>query len=640
MSDIVTLNGYKIKDEKAVRSYESIAQMKADTKLKEGYHVKTKGYYEANDGGHGEYVIVNDDTLVDDGGSIHVLSNGLRAKLIVNDDINIKQFGSKPINSIESYTNTIDTPLQNAINYIMNKVLIDDQGYNFNIIIPSGKYVLETAVELSPSVHLVPNGKVLLYTNNKTNEPKTMIAITKDEREQYITDYKNKFFNPVIGSNKGIIQFVNIGENDDTCISIGGIHDSSRAEITGLECVQIQNYGVGIEFKLKNVYMNIFKKVIVGNCTEGLRFTGNGFNSGENITFNNCEISICNCAVNFNNIVTNLKFNDCSFDGNGCVFYQNCNLNSEIILNNCWIEAIGYHMAYKEPINFNNKRGLIYIERIEGNTIRDYQKTKYVLNSCRYTDSSSIHEGCELPYLFYGNSLVLFLNDFHYSTWENYCNTTPQYLCDSTVREIYYKNYIHAPYGCYPFINKNLINCPNFFGTATGTISTSVDTAISRDFKIKSIENVSSLEIVENNGIKSLKITRDDLTQASELKIVTKNKFNSFNSKFMGRIYFKDDNNSMNGIRGEFRCYYYDDYNNDLSIASYCEYKNDKYKQLSNNFFYPTYIQHIDNSNLYTFCKQAKFEFTIKMTSDSDDVVYITNPEVIDLIGNSVVVGG
>lgn len=84
MSDIVTLNGYKIKDEKAVRSYESIAQMKADTKLKEGYHVKTKGYYETNDGGNAEYIIVDDDTLVDDGGSIHILNNGLRAILVDN----------------------------------------------------------------------------------------------------------------------------------------------------------------------------------------------------------------------------------------------------------------------------------------------------------------------------------------------------------------------------------------------------------------------------------------------------------------------------------------------------------------------------------------------------------------------------
>ena len=55
-----TLNGYKVKDKKAIRYYDTVADMKADTTLKTGMHVKTKGYYSANDGGHGEYIIVND----------------------------------------------------------------------------------------------------------------------------------------------------------------------------------------------------------------------------------------------------------------------------------------------------------------------------------------------------------------------------------------------------------------------------------------------------------------------------------------------------------------------------------------------------------------------------------------------------
>lgn len=128
MSDIVTLNGYKIKDEKAVRSYESIAQMKADTKLKEGYHVKTKGYYEANDGGHGEYIIVDDDTLVDDGGSIHVLTNGLRAKLI-NIKVNVKQFGAKG-DDIHDDTLMIQTSINYVYDNNINEVFIPFGTYN------------------------------------------------------------------------------------------------------------------------------------------------------------------------------------------------------------------------------------------------------------------------------------------------------------------------------------------------------------------------------------------------------------------------------------------------------------------------------------------------------------------------------
>lgn len=136
MSDIVTLNGYKIKDEKAVRSYETVAEMKADTKLKEGYHVKTKGYYQANDGGHGEYVIVDDDTLVEDGGSIHVLTNGLRAKLLIDNEIIINSFGAKGDGT------TDDTQaFQNALNYagtVKGIIKLLDKTYLIgNITIPS-----------------------------------------------------------------------------------------------------------------------------------------------------------------------------------------------------------------------------------------------------------------------------------------------------------------------------------------------------------------------------------------------------------------------------------------------------------------------------------------------------------------------
>lgn len=127
MSDIVTLNGYKIKDEKAIRSYETIAQMKADTKLKEGYHVKTKGYYEVNDGGHGEYVIVDDDTLVEDNGYIHILNNDLRAKLIINNYVTPEQFGCY---GDEEHDDTIN--FQNMLNKVLNIKLNENKKYKIS----------------------------------------------------------------------------------------------------------------------------------------------------------------------------------------------------------------------------------------------------------------------------------------------------------------------------------------------------------------------------------------------------------------------------------------------------------------------------------------------------------------------------
>lgn len=75
--------------------YNSVADMKADTKLKAGDMAITLGYYEVNDGGAGEYKIIDDNYAVDDGGSYHGLNNGLFAELIIrNNEINIKQCGA------------------------------------------------------------------------------------------------------------------------------------------------------------------------------------------------------------------------------------------------------------------------------------------------------------------------------------------------------------------------------------------------------------------------------------------------------------------------------------------------------------------------------------------------------------------
>ena len=58
--EVKIINGYKVKDEKAVRTYDTVSDMKSDSKLGEGQHIKTRGYYSINDGGSAEYIIVSE----------------------------------------------------------------------------------------------------------------------------------------------------------------------------------------------------------------------------------------------------------------------------------------------------------------------------------------------------------------------------------------------------------------------------------------------------------------------------------------------------------------------------------------------------------------------------------------------------
>ena len=73
--------------------FNTVADMKAYQKLKEGDMAITLGYYTANDGGGAEYKIVNGN-YTDNGGSYIKLENNLFAQLIVKDIVTPEMFGA------------------------------------------------------------------------------------------------------------------------------------------------------------------------------------------------------------------------------------------------------------------------------------------------------------------------------------------------------------------------------------------------------------------------------------------------------------------------------------------------------------------------------------------------------------------
>lgn len=380
MSDIVTLNGYKIKDEKAVRSYESIAQMKADTKLKEGYHVKTKGYYEANDGGHGEYVIV-DDTLVDDGGSIHVLTNGLRAKLITNkSEINVSQFGIK---GDGIYDDSIG--IQKAIDYACSLVQNKESSVNafggiISVILPAKKLYIKTTITYKEPINLVgQNTDTTLILNDDITY---MIYIAKDSslgtnEETQIEggrlsnirfDGNARGFTctsaiGMYGVDHMIVEKLYFYALKGKCIELKGVRESNFNEIFtrfcgvyGSGCIEIiENvgrdssnlnfgnewniiypFGHAIKFNVGE-FQNINNILIHGMFPNVINSLEDYFGSNDYNSTNNHYIELNNSNPTFTNLET-VYCPDNSYNINA----TNCN---HISINNSWLRA---HLSNQE----------------------------------------------------------------------------------------------------------------------------------------------------------------------------------------------------------------------------------------------------------------------------------------------------
>lgn len=69
--------------------YDTVADMKADIKLKAGDMAVTLGYYEPNDGGRSEYRIISSTERY-----AETLDNNLKAELIIKEEVHPEQFGA------------------------------------------------------------------------------------------------------------------------------------------------------------------------------------------------------------------------------------------------------------------------------------------------------------------------------------------------------------------------------------------------------------------------------------------------------------------------------------------------------------------------------------------------------------------
>ena len=122
--------------------YDTVADMKADTKLKAGDMAVTLGYYSVNDGGGAEYNIIDDNGNNND--YCEELNNSLLAKLVImNNTVIPEQFGaygdnihddSSVLNQCILYCDSKQmTLLANKIYKITEPLLIDKSYLILNI---------------------------------------------------------------------------------------------------------------------------------------------------------------------------------------------------------------------------------------------------------------------------------------------------------------------------------------------------------------------------------------------------------------------------------------------------------------------------------------------------------------------------
>ena len=193
-----------------------------------GGAARTLGYYEPGDGGGAIYNIVEDNTLIDDGGSVHDLDNGLKAKIIIDDSVNIKQFGAYGDN-------------QHDDSVFLGKAMVFCSLNNISLLLPEGEFLLNTFTKETYNNY---NYKYIAKLLNNL----TIIGISQNSilKVSSTGDYTSVFFNREIIENV-IIKNITIEQN---YLSGNNMSLNDRGNV---KCA-IVSYGTIKNMTVENVY--------------------------------------------------------------------------------------------------------------------------------------------------------------------------------------------------------------------------------------------------------------------------------------------------------------------------------------------------------------------------------------------------
>lgn len=198
---------------KTVQKYRTVAEMVADSNLKEGNYVETAGYYDFADGGGAKYLIVDSKPATP---SI-ALANGLYAELITGEHVNIRQLGARGDGTADD-----------------SDVFRQAIALGIPLQVPIGQYKLGSTVDLhtQDGASITIYGSMPISTWNSVGKKPIIISPDDDYafrglRGKSTSNFQNLCFN---GYGADALS----GSNITNCEFTGhiGLHDFSVSSVT------------------------------------------------------------------------------------------------------------------------------------------------------------------------------------------------------------------------------------------------------------------------------------------------------------------------------------------------------------------------------------------------------------------------